>query len=167
MKLQQNRLKTFLLMAVVLSVAGFHSVAQAAIVVNLEVNASQDQLVATTRGNCSQNNTHGCIQMSGNQVINFNMGNFTCASGDRWALSQVILGNAKNSSGNISADAVRDFNANQSSGVATPETQNANHIGVRNKNLSAYTIWYTVTATCDGATIKLDPRILNDGSGVP
>ena len=106
--------------------------------------------------------------MRGNQVINFNMGNFTCASGDRWALSQVILGNAKNSSGNISDEAVRDFGANKSTGVVTPEKRdNPNHIGIRNKNLSAYTIWYTVTATCDGSTIKLDPRILNDGSGVP
>ena len=160
-----NGLKTFLQLAAVLSVVGFHSIAQAAIVVDLEVNASQDELIATTHGNCSQNNTNGCVRVSGNQQINFNLRQHSCASGGNWSLSEVILGNSKNSTGNISAAAVADFSADQSSGVVRPVSQNPNHIGIRDLNKQAYDIWYTVTATCGGTTIDLDPRFENDGSG--
>jgi len=160
-------LKTFLLLAAVLSIVGFHSIAQAAIVVSLAVNESQDELIATSHGTCSQNNTNGCERVSGNQQINFNLGQHSCVSGGSWALSQVLLGNSKNSTGNISAAAVADFNADQSSGIVRPVSQNPNHIGIRDKNMQAYDIWYTVTATCGGSTIYLDPRFENDGTGHP
>jgi len=166
MKIQKTGRKTLLLLAVVLSVGGFHSIAQAAIVVDLEVNANQQQLDATTHGDCSQNNTNGCMRVSGNQNINFNLGNYPCASGGTWSLSQVILGNAKNSRGSISAVAASDFDADQSSGVVTPVgNPNPSHIGIRDNNTEAYDIWYTVTATCGSSTINLDPRIENDGTG--
>jgi len=166
--MQVTGLKTFLQLAAVLSVVGFHSIAQAAIVVDLEVNASQTKLEATTRGNCSQNNTNGCVRVSGNQNINFNLGNYSCASGGSWSLSQVFLGNSKNSRGSISTVAASDFNADQSSGLVSPAgNPNTNHIQIRDNNTQAYDIWYTVTATCGSSTIELDPRIENDGSGHP
>ena len=159
-------LKTFLQLAAVLSVVGFHAIAQAAMVVDLEVNAGQTNLEATTHGNCSENNTNGCLRVSGNQNINFNLGNYSCASGGSWSLSQVFLGNSKNSRGNISEVAASDFNADQSSGLVTPAgNPNPNHIGIRDNDTHAYEIWYTVTATCGSSTIELDPRIVNDGSG--
>lgn len=159
-------LKTFLQLLAVLSIVGFHSIAQAAIVVDLAVSANQKTLEATTHGSCSQNNTNGCVRVSGNENINFNLGNFSCASGGSWSLSQVFLGNSKNSRGNISAVAATDFNADQSSGLVSPAgNPNPNHIQIRDDNTEAYDIWYTVTATCGGSTIELDPRIENDGTG--
>ena len=89
--MQVTVLKTFLQLAVLLSVVGFHSIAQAAIVVDLAVSANQKALEATTHGSCSQNNTNGCVKVTGNQQINFNLGNHSCASGGSWVLSQVLL----------------------------------------------------------------------------
>jgi len=52
-------MKTFLQLAAVLSVVGFHSIAQAeAIVVDLEVDASQDALIATTHGTGNDGTGH-------------------------------------------------------------------------------------------------------------
>lgn len=158
-------LKAFLLLVAVLSVVGFHSLAQAA-VVDLAVSADQKAMEATSHGSCSQDNTNGCVRVSGSQQINFNLGNYPCASGGNWSLSQVILGNSKDSQGSISTVAASDFNADESSGVVSPVSANPNHIGIRDKNHSKYDIWYTVTASCGGSTIELDPRIENDGTGI-
>lgn len=158
-------LKTFLQLAAVLTVVGFHSIAQAAIVVDLAVDADQANLIATSHGTCQQNNTNGCVRVQNKVQINFNLGNFPCASGGSWSLSQVILGNSKNSRGGISVVAASDFGANQSSGVVNPVSQNPNHIGIRDNNTQAYDIWYTVTASCGDSTINLDPRVENDGTG--
>ena len=158
-------MKPILLLAAVLSVVGFQSAAYA-ISVGLKVNSNQNQLEATTHGNCSQNNTNGCVRANGNIQINFNLAPSACASGGNWSLSQVILGNSKNSKGGISAVAASDFNADQSSGVVRPAgNPSSNHIGIRDNNTQAYDIWYTVTATCGTSTIELDPRIVNDGTG--
>jgi hypothetical protein len=168
MKNKMTGPKAFLPLMIVLSVAGFQSTAQAqAASVGLQVNSNQTQLEATTRGNCSQNNTNGCVRANGVMQINFNLAQASCASGGNWALSEVYLGNSKNNWGNISTVAASDFNANASSGVVTPVSQSPNHIGIRNNNSQAYEIWYTVTATCGSSTIELDPRIINDGSGRP
>jgi len=163
--MKMSGLKTFLQLAVVLSVVGFHSIAQAQ-TVSLEVNDSQDKLIVTSHGNCSSNNANGCVRASGKIQINFNLKNTSCAAtGESWDLSQVILGNSENSQGNISAVAASDFDANQSSGVVTPTSQSARHISIRDDNTEAYTVWYTVTASCGSSTIDSDPRIVNDGSG--
>lgn len=166
MKMKVTGLKAFLPLVAVLTVAGFQSTAHAASV-GLKVNDAQTQLEATTRGNCSQNNTNGCVRASGNIQINFNLAQASCASGGNWGLSQVYLGNSKNSRGSISSVAASDFNANSASGLVAPISQSANHIGIRNNNTQAYDIWYTVTATCGGSTIELDPRVENDGTGRP
>ena len=158
-------LKTFSLLAAVLSFVGFQSTAQAN---NVELEVNANQLVATSRGNCSQNNTNGCVRATGNIQISFTLVKSSCASGEDWSLSQVILGNSKSSRGSISAVAASDFNANQSSGVVTPVgNPSERHILIRDNNTAAYEIWYTVTATCGDTTIELDPRVVNDGTGHP
>jgi len=163
--------KMFLQLAAVLSVVGFLSITQAhaqAPAVNLQVNDSQSKLTVTSPGNCSQNNANGCIAAHGNQPINFNLtGQRTCTAGGDWNLSQVILGTSSGSQGNISAVAASDFNADQSTGVVTPNSRNpsGNQIQIQNLNTQVYDIWYTITATCGTSTINSDPRIVNDGTG--
>lgn len=164
--MKSSVLKIVLQLAVLLSVIGFHSVAQAQ-TVSLEVNSSNSKLSVTSRGNCPSNNANGCIRATGNIQINFNLKNKACDAGGSWKLSQVVLGNSQNNPGNISAVAASDFNANQSTGVVTPVSQSDRHISIRDKNTQAYTVWYTVMATCGSATINSDPRIVNDGSGQP
>ncbi|MGA9575593.1 MAG: hypothetical protein WBS20_16760 [Lysobacterales bacterium] len=153
-------LKKFLQFVTILSAVGLFSAAQAAaIVVNLEVNDSQTKLVATTKGTCiSGNNTPGCVHASGQVQINFNLtGNTTCT------LDHVAIGDP----GNISEVAAKDFNADMSSGLVSPISQNDRHILIRDNNTAVYDIAYTVYAQCNGVLIDSDPRVENDGSGHP
>ena len=168
MKKQTIKLTSLLRAATVLSIVGFLSVAHAQSVVSLEVAPNQDKLIATSRGSCTrQPNPPGCLHISGRVQINFNLKQATCDSGESWALDYVALGNSnKGQPGNISSTAASDFNADQGSGVITPVSGNANHILIRDSNSAAYDIWYTVFASCDGSTIKSDPRLENDGSGL-
>ena len=169
MKKQITDTKIFLQLATVLFVAGFCSIAQAQIVVNMKVNSSQNKLTITTHGTCArQPNPAGCVRASGRTQINFNLvENTQCNAGGNWELTHVALGNSSGRPGNISAVAAGDFNANQGSGVVTPVSRNARHISVRDDNSQAYDIWYTVYATCaaSGSTIDSDPRIENTGTG--
>lgn len=147
---------------------GFSSIAQAQIVVNMQVNDSETGLSVTTPGNCSGENHPGCVKGQGRQPINFNLtGDRNCASGGTWALDYVALGMANKTVGNLTGDAADDFNADASSGRVTPNNQSASHIQVRNNNNSQYDVWYTVYATCGSSVIDTDPRIENDGSGHP
>lgn len=154
-------------LVLMLVIVGFSSIAQAAIVVQMRVNDAQDKLEITTPGNCSRGaNSNGCVKAQGRQPINFNLvGDKSCSSGSKWQLDYVALGMSDGSTGNLTADAASDFNADQSSGEVTPNSANTNSIQVRNYNTSAYDVWYTVYATCDGDVIDTDPRIENDGSG--
>ena len=167
MQKQTFKLKGLLRTAVVLSIIGFMPVAHAQLVVGLDVGPDQDKLVVTTRGACAKEpNPPGCLHVSGRVQINFNLKNTTCG-GQSWALDYVALGNSnKGQPGNISSTAASDFNANQGSGVVTPISKSANHILIRDNNSAAYDIWYTVFASCGGSTIKSDPRLENDGSGL-
>jgi len=147
-------------------IAGFSSLAQAAVVVNMSVNSSQDKLTITTNGTCTSGNQNGCVKASGRQPINFNLtGNRSCSAGGNWELDSVALGMSQGSTGNLTATAASDFNADQSTGEVTPNTQSANYIQIRNNNTAAYNVWYTVYATCGDMEIDTDPRIENDGSG--
>jgi hypothetical protein len=173
MKKQMTGLKGFLQFATVLSVVGFCSIAQAQVVVNLEVNPNQDKLIVTTRGSCAnQPNTNGCVRASGRIQINLNLtGDTSCseAAGARWELDHVALGNSDGGQpGNISSVAAGDFNANQGSGIVTPVSNSARHILIRDDNSEAYDIYYTVFANCVGgsSTIDSDPRVENDGTGL-
>jgi len=166
MKKQSGKLKVLLHLVIMLSLLGFYSAAQAqAIVVGLQVNANQDGLDITTRGNCKKSpNPNGCIYVRGAVQINFNLPDARCADNERWQLDQVVLGTSdKGGSGNISATAASDFNADQASGVVTPVSSSANHILIRDDNSAVYDIWYTVSASCGGETIYSDPRIENGG----
>ena len=173
MKTQTTRFRAFLQLAFVVSVTGLCSLAQAAIVVNMEVNQAQDELVITTHGTCSGNNpARGCMKVTGKQQINFNLiGNKKCTNappGSKWMLESVVLSESKNSAPGISDVAASDFGADKATGVVTsPVSQNWKHIGIRDDNTAAYEVWYTVNAKCAGGTGKLstDPRIQNDGTG--
>lgn len=155
-------------LTLVLFVVGVSSVAQAAIVVNMQVNDSETKLTVTTPGNCTQGANHpGCVKGQGQQPINFNLGNKRCSTGGNWSLDYVALGMSEGSTGGLTADAASDFNADAASGRVTPNSKNANHIQIRNNNMTAYDVWYTVYATCGGSVIDTDPRIANDGSGRP
>ena len=167
MNKQGARVGVFLKLLGVFSVIGFHSIAQAA-AVSLEVSGDHKKLVVTTPGACGHVPPKpGCMKASGrNTKINFSLKNSSCTSGDTWELDHVALGNSKNSVGNISDTAAHDFNADKTTGVVTPlGTPTAKHIQIRDYNSEEYVIWYTVYATCGGATISSDPRIENDGSG--
>lgn len=169
--MKKNQVRAFLQLAIVLLVAGFSSIAQAATVVQLSVNSNQDALDVTTRGQCANEpNNDGCVRASGRMNINFNLKNARCDDGSKWELSHVALGNGnKVEPGGISAVAAADFNADQTSGIVTPETQSKKHILIRNYNSQAYDIWYTVYARCAGSDemIATDPRVENDGTGHP
>lgn len=146
----------------------FSSVTQAAIVVNMQVNDNETKLTVTTPGNCARGaNTAGCVRGQGQQPINFNLGNKRCSDGGNWSLDYVALGMSEGSTGGLTEVAASDFNADASSGVVTPNSQNPNQIQIRNNNMQAYDVWYTVYATCGDAVIDTDPRIENDGSGHP
>lgn len=150
----------------ILFIVGCTSIAQAQIVVNMQVNESETKLTVTTPGNCARGANHtGCVKGQGQQPINFNLGNKRCSAGGNWSLDYVALGMSEGSTGGLTADAASDFNADASSGRVTPTSQNTNHIQIRNNNMSSYDVWYTVYATCDGDVIDTDPRIENDGSG--
>jgi hypothetical protein len=167
MKKQVNKVGVFLKLATVFGIVGFYSAAQAAIAVNMKVNSNEDKLTVTTNGTCiSGANSKGCVKAQGRQPINFNLtGSKDCSDGGKWKLDYVALGVSEGSAGNISSDAASDFNADQSSGEVTPNSQNASYIQIRNNNTSVYDIWYTVYATCGDSVIDSDPRIENDGSG--
>lgn len=162
MKKQMNKLKGTLKWVIALSMLGFCTAAQAQIVVNLNVNANESKLEITTRGACSSApNKNGCVQASGVTQINYNLtGPATCSAGGQWALQQVRVSP-------INSQVAADFNANASSGIVTPVSQSARHILIRDQNAAAYTVNYTVTATCGGRTINSDPRVINDGTGHP
>ena len=173
MKTQTTRLRTFLQLAFGLAIAGFFSLAQAAIVVNMEVNEAQDDLIIRTHGTCTGDNpARGCMKVTGKQQINFNLiGNKECKAappGSEWMLESVVLSESKNSAPGISDVAASDFGADKATGLVTsPVSQNSKHIGIRDNNTAAYEVWYTVNAKCAGGTgvLSTDPRIQNDGSG--
>lgn len=173
MKMKMYKLKAFLQLALVLSVTGVCSLAQAAIIVNMEVNEAQDEMIITTHGTCTGDNpARGCMKVTGKQQINFNLiGNRICKSappGSKWMLESVVLSESKNSAPGISDVAASDFGADKATGLVTsPVSKNSKHIGMRDNNTAAYEIWYTVNAKCAGGTgaLSTDPRIQNDGSG--
>ena len=162
------RLKAFLKLFTVLSTVGLISIAQAAIVVKFEVEGSK--LVPKTAGKCKKQPVKpGCLKASNGRVqINFKMKDKKCPGG-KWQMDYVALGNSENSTGNISAVAAADFNADPGSGRVNPVSSSANHILIRDYNSAAYDIWYTVYAKCSGdnSAINSDPRVENDGSGHP
>jgi len=168
MKMKVTGLKTLLQVTAVISIIGVCSIAQAAMVVNLSVNGSEDKLEITTHGNCSSNNTNGCLKVTGNELINFVLTQKQCSAGGKWSLSTVTLGTVENGAGGLDPQVAKDFDANATSGLVTPESSNDSHIQIRDDNTVPSVVYYTVTATCPGMDpINSDPRIINDGTGNP
>ncbi len=130
----------------------------------MDVNSSETKLVITTLGACSSaQNENGCVQASGVTRINFNLtGPAKCTvSGGTWALQHVALNPP------VTEVAARDFKADLNTGIIEPVSKSNRHILIEDRNTEAYTVTYTVTATCGAATVNSDPRVINDGSGVP
>ena len=166
--MRTNRTKDVMKWITVLAVTAFSVSAQAAIVVQMQVNDAETKLTITTRGTCQNGaNPNGCVRAQGAQPINFNLvGDKNCSAGSKWELDYVALGMSQGSVGNLKPPVVPgDFNADPTTGRVTPNSQNANSIQVKNNNTAAYDVWYTVYATCGGSVIDTDPRIENDGSG--
>ena len=166
MKKQSGNLKFILQLALVISFVGFYSAVQAqAITVHLEV--TDGQLDVTTPGSCKNGqNSKGCVGVAaGTRTnINFNLRNATCGGNERWQLGEVTLSTSnKGQPGGIGPMASSDFDADEVSGVVTPVSASGNHILIRDNNSERYDIWYTVSATCGGNTIYLDPRVENGG----
>jgi hypothetical protein len=155
--MKTSKFGSLICVAALFSAYGSIALAQTgAIVVNFNVNDDQSKLIATTPGNCAENNTPGCVRASGRVQINFNLtGPTSCA------FDHVALGNP----GSISAVAASDFNADMASGVVTPISKSDRHILIRDDNTDVYEINYTVYASCNGVMIDSDPRVVNDGSG--
>ena len=69
-----SRMQGLLKLVTVISVFGAWSIAQAQIVVEMQVSDNEDKLKVTTHGTCSvPDNSKGCISASGRVLINFNL----------------------------------------------------------------------------------------------
>lgn len=129
----------------------------------LEYNAS-----GSNHGRCVSGPGNGCVRVTGRGDITFRLvSDRRCSSGASWELTAVQLGGenagGKGTWGNLSPTAAGDFGADASSGYIS--TGRGNSISVRDDNSAAYSLWYRVSAECDGRTIWFDPRLENDGTG--
>ena len=149
--------------------------------VSLKINEGQTALEVSSRGNCSNHNHKGCVQVTKYKPadIHFNLNSdkkCNMADDAQWELTQVYLG-GKNSEtkplswGNLDAEVATDFDvADAASGLLNVQNgSNPQNIRVSNKNTKAYSVWYTVVASCmdrDGnvmGTLEVDPRVKNTG----
>jgi len=132
----------------------------------------------TTHGCKSANNPRkGCLRNIKGDAADmvFRMkNNMKCESGDLWVFTQFRLGGySVNGSvgkpaseadwGNLPTDVAADFRADPTTGVADFTILNKRSIRVHNRNDQAYTVWYELTAECDGKKAITDPRIRNTG----
>ena len=168
-----------------LALMGMFSAAQAQtdnVNVQLTLNSSQTELDITTRGNCSDNNQNGCVEVGKNRKARSNFsftGGRKCdqQEGARWNLDEVYLGGKNSTSkprswGNLDSEVQADFNvADASSGLLNKEGgSNDQSIIIFDQNNYAYDIWSLVTAVCVAengsrlAVIESDPRIKNGGA---
>lgn len=170
--------------AVFLSGAFFASTASARTYnVDMELDDSQTEMFAVGRGNCKKDNHPGCVETKKGHAadIHFFLKNaFTdCnrAEGAEWQLSAVYLGGKDSPAkpaawGNLDAEVIDDFDvADAASGLLNHANgSNQRKISISNKNQHAYSIWYTVVASCvDSAgtvlgTVEVDPRVKNVGN---
>ncbi len=166
MKIQTTNLKAVLQLLLLLFAVGFYTAVQAQTVVNM--NVAGNKLVITTPGNCSTPpNNPGCVKANGRTPINFNLvGAKTCSGGGKAQLTRVAIRMSEGAAdGGLTAAAALDFGADQATGIVNVTGKSANHMSIRNYNSQSYTVWYRIYATCDGAEINSDPRMVNDGSG--
>lgn len=151
--------------------------------VDMELDASQTEMIAVGRGNCKKDNHPGCVETKKGHAadIHFFLKNtFTdCnkAEGAKWQLSAVYLGGKDSPAkpaawGDLDAEVIDDFEvADAASGLLKHANgSNQRKISISNKNQHAYSIWYTVVASCvDSAgavlgTVEVDPRVTNVGN---
>jgi hypothetical protein len=185
--MKNHHAKTRLLqLFIALVLTGLFSVAQAQVVnhnVQLQLDNIQSKLEITTRGQCSNNNHNGCINVAANKQAKFNfsfVGNKQCnrEPGAKWEIGEVHLG-GKNSPnkpggwGGLDQEVKDDFNvADASTGLLNKGPgSNDQSIIITDQNKSTYDIWYKVTAICRnssgsilGQPVVSDPRITNGGN---
>jgi hypothetical protein len=133
---------------------------------------------STSHGCQSANNPgRGCIRTTKGDAADmvFKMKrNMTCESGDLWVFTQFRLGGYSVDGsvgkpkkeadwGKLPVAVAADFRANPATGVADFTILNKRSIRVHNRNDGAYTVWYELTAECDGKKAVTDPRIKNTG----
>ena len=169
MKGQLFNFKSFLQFVILLSVVGVISIAQAQKVVELSVSSDESELEIWTKGSCDgPHNNKGCIGVTGQVLINFNLKRKSCSTGGFWRLDHVALSNEeKGEPGDIDEDVADDLKANMETGRVTPHKQTKRSIQIRDYNKNKFDIWYTVYAKCSEGDmmVKTDPRIRNDGTG--
>ncbi len=174
--IKKARMTKLIQLLAILVVTGLYSVAEAQIVVKLEVSSNEDRLVITTLGACARSPVNpGCVRASGRVQINFNLvGRARCseASGAKWELDYVQLGGKDSPAkpavwGGNDADVENDFDAAGGTWIVNPVNNSARHILIRDNNATKYDIWYKVVANCVGgnSSIETDPRVENDGTG--
>lgn len=132
----------------------------------------------TIHGCGNVTNPHkGCVSPPRNDASDmvFKMkSNMTCESGDLWVFTQFRIGGysidgtvgkptTEADWGNLTAEVAADFRADPVTGVADFTILNKRSIRVHNRNDGAYTVWYELTAECDGVKAVTDPRIKNTG----
>jgi hypothetical protein len=170
MKKKTSKLKGFTQFAILFSVLGFYSVAQA-VTINAKVNDDETKLEITTPGNCtSGTNNNGCIKANGNTPAVFNLtGNRKCSNGDFWVIDKVAIRKTESGADGSGLETIPDleddFNVDLTTGVVDDENGGSGNYQVQNNNKGTYTVWYRVYATCGGDEINSDPRMVNNGTG--
>jgi hypothetical protein len=154
----------------------FSTMALAAVQVDLEVDGS-DLVVTRNNAQCS-GGPKDCIDVEKGSKPNlfFNLRGACGASGPHYKLTAFRIGQQNKvwptPSNPLPADIAQDFGANAQTGyVNLDEGDNQlrdDKIKFKNKNSSAYSVYYEVTAAhCTDMTapdIQLDPEIKNRGS---
>jgi hypothetical protein len=133
---------------------------------------------STSHGCQSANNPgRGCIRVTKGDAADmvFKMqADMKCENGDLWVFTQFRLGGySKDGSvgkpkketdwGKLPVAVAADFRANPTTGVVDFTILNKRSIRVHNRNDGVYTVWYELTAECDGKKAVSDPRIRNTG----
>lgn len=172
-----NTMNYRMLVVVALAVSCFPALALAAIHVDLAVDSTTAPPSLHVIGNDSQcpGGALDCIQVSKGDSPNlyFDLDKACESGGPAYKLEQFRIAMAEkqwpSSSNPLPADAADDFNADPNSGLvnlaAGSNRLKDARIKFKDKNSSAYTVFYEITAReCNGeGEIKLDPSITNTG----
>ena len=170
MKKKTSKLKGFTQFAILFSVLGFYSVAQA-VTINVKVNDDETKLEITTPGNCDTSpNNNGCIKANGKTPAVFNLtGGKKCSDSESWKINRVAIRKTESGSDGSGLSTMsgleKSFSVNLTTGVLVDENGGSGNYKVQNNNKGTNTVWYRVYATCGGDEINSDPRMVNNGTG--
>ena len=132
----------------------------------------------TTPSNCRSDNHPGCYDFGGDEIGKFRLtlhrGNADCDADDDWKFHSVVLGGETDVErpgpkpttwGAISADAARDFDADETTGAINLVADGRKRVTFEDQNNHSFSIWYKVgVERCgDGEVLEYDPRVDNRG----